>query len=33
MKLNIIAVGSLTKQYLDLYNSYTKRFNHFVQLT
>lgn len=32
MKLNIIAVGSLTKQYLDLYNSYTKKIQPFCSI-
>lgn len=32
MKLNIIAVGSLTKQYLDLYNSYIKKIQPFCSI-
>ena len=32
MKLNIIAVGSLTKQYLDLYNSYAKKIQPFCSI-
>lgn len=32
MKLNIIAVGSLTKQYLDLYNSYNKKIQPFCSI-
>lgn len=32
MKLNIIAVGSLTKQYLDLYNSYIKKIQLFCSI-
>lgn len=32
MKLNIIAVGSLTKQYLNLYNSYAKKIQPFCSI-
>lgn len=32
MKLNIIAIGSLTKQYLDLYNSYVKKIQPFCSI-
>lgn len=32
MKLNIIAIGSLTKQYLDLYNSYAKKIQPFCSI-
>ena len=32
MKLNIIAIGSLTKQYLDLYNSYIKKIQPFCSI-
>ncbi|AXE61070.1 23S rRNA (pseudouridine(1915)-N(3))-methyltransferase RlmH [[Mycoplasma] phocae] len=32
MKINIIAVGSLTKEYQSLYNSYIKKISFFAQI-